>query len=92
MSDPGTFWLAVVNIALAGVIVTCLAAIGVVFVREIVQRVTKRRALYNELDQDMADLFGHLSGAGHTPLQLTRSSAGAPDEQWRTTKAPPSSR
>ena len=74
MSYPGTFWLTVINIALAGVIVICLAAIWVGVVREIVWRARKRRAIFIELDQDMAELFGSLPGGA----QRLRTSKARP--------------
>ena len=53
MSDPSTYWLTVMNIALGAVVLVCCAAVGIGVARELAARRKKKAP---NLDREVADL------------------------------------
>ena len=64
MNDPSTYWLTVTNIALGGVTLICIVAVGIGVMQELAARAKKRAAL-SKLDQEVSDLVASYTD-GHT--------------------------
>ncbi len=61
MSDPSTYWLNFMNIALGLLTLLCCAAVGFGIVQELAAKRRKRSAL-SKLDTEVADLVASYDG------------------------------
>ena len=79
MSDPSTYWLSIMNVALGVVVVVCIAIVAFGVMQELAAR-RRKRAVAAGLDREVADLVSAYDGhAFHTPeLGLTMADGGEP--------------
>ena len=61
MHDPRTFWLVVTNIVLGAAVVLVIFGLVTGVVCEFARKLSKRHAVWHELDEDMRRMF-HGSG------------------------------
>jgi hypothetical protein len=82
LSDPSTYWLTVMNVALGAVVVVCCFVVAYGVVQELAARRRKRAAAAG-LDREVSDLVAGYDGhAFHTPeLGLTMADGGEPVKQ-----------
>ena len=69
MSDPRTFWLVVTNITLGALVVLLILAVVTGALCELISKLKKRHAAWDELDRDMQHMFGGLHLAKKRPLK-----------------------
>jgi hypothetical protein len=58
MTDPRTFWLTVMNVALGAAVILCLLAIAAALFCHLLSRLIRRRSIETELNHDMQRMFG----------------------------------
>ena len=77
MSDPSTFWLTFMNVALGVVTLVCCVAVGIGVVHELAAKRRKSAAL-SKLDREVTDLMASFDGhAFNVPgLGLTMADGG----------------
>ncbi len=71
MKDQNTLWIMIANVALALVVVTCLASAVFAILREAISRARMRARLYAEIEQDLARLEGASAEALAVPSQMS---------------------
>jgi hypothetical protein len=79
LSDPSTYWLTVMNVALGAVVVVCCLIVAFGVAHELAARRRKRAAAAG-LDREVSDLVAAYDGhAFHSPeLGLTMADGGEP--------------